>query len=128
MYFLCVLLLQETIRLWAREFYRVIGPIINRQVLQSCVYRVLWFCYQSAVCSFAVSLSTSVSVFVITSSALLFLNSTLNPVIYCWKMRHIRRAFLEILRNIEKLQLGDYYRQFWWKERNEQTYQRFPAS
>ena len=28
-----------------------------------------------------------------------FLNSSLNPLIYCWKMRHIRQTILEILRN-----------------------------
>ena len=31
---------------------------------------------------------------------LIFLNSSLNPVIYCWKMKHIRRAVMDILRNI----------------------------
>ena len=29
-----------------------------------------------------------------------FLNSSLNPVIYCWKMRHIRDAVMNILRNM----------------------------
>ena len=29
-----------------------------------------------------------------------FLNSSLNPVIYCWKMRHIRHAVMDILRNM----------------------------
>ena len=29
-----------------------------------------------------------------------FLNSSLNPVIYCWKMRHIRHAFMNILRKM----------------------------
>ena len=28
---------------------------------------------------------------------LVFLNSSLNPVIYCWKMRHIRHAIIDIL-------------------------------
>ena len=31
---------------------------------------------------------------------LFFLNSSLNPVIYCWKMRHIRQAIINTLRNI----------------------------
>ena len=31
---------------------------------------------------------------------LLHLNSSLNPLIYCWKMRHIRQTVLDILRNI----------------------------
>ena len=36
----------------------------------------------------------------IFSWTLIFLNSSLNPVIYCWKMRHIRRAIIEILGNL----------------------------
>ena len=31
---------------------------------------------------------------------LLFLNSTLNPLIYCWQMRHIRHSVINILRNM----------------------------
>ena len=31
---------------------------------------------------------------------LMFLHSSLNPLIYSWKMRHIRRAILTILQNI----------------------------
>ena len=34
------------------------------------------------------------------SCTLVYLNSTLNPVIYCWKMRHIRHAIVNILRNM----------------------------
>ena len=33
------------------------------------------------------------------SITLIFLNSSLNPVVYCWKMKHIRRAILNILRD-----------------------------
>ena len=38
--------------------------------------------------------------FSLYSGTLTLLNSSLNPVIYCWKMRHIRRAVMDILRNI----------------------------
>ena len=31
---------------------------------------------------------------------LVFLNSTLNPLIYCWKMRHIRHSVINILRKM----------------------------
>ena len=31
---------------------------------------------------------------------LVFLNSSLNPLIYCWKMRHIRRAVMDMLRKL----------------------------
>ena len=37
------------------------------------------------------------------SCSLLFLNSSLNPVIYCWKMRQIRHAVIKKLRNISWL-------------------------
>ena len=36
----------------------------------------------------------------IFSLTLIFLSSSLNPVIYCWKMRHIRHAIMDILRNM----------------------------
>ena len=31
---------------------------------------------------------------------LVYLNSSLNPLIYCWKMRHMRQKVMDILRNI----------------------------
>ena len=34
------------------------------------------------------------------TSTLVFLNSSLNPVIYCWKMRPIRRTLMDIMRGI----------------------------
>ena len=36
------------------------------------------------------------------SLTLVFLNSSLNPVIYCWKMRHIRCALMDILRSMSR--------------------------
>ena len=38
--------------------------------------------------------------FFLLSLILVFLNSSLNPVIYCWKMRQIRQTLLNILRNM----------------------------
>ena len=38
--------------------------------------------------------------FFLYSWTLMFLNSSLNPVIYCWKMRHIRRTIIDILRKV----------------------------
>ena len=37
---------------------------------------------------------------VLFSFTLGFLNSSLNPVIYCWKMRNIRHAIMDILRKM----------------------------
>jgi len=43
--------------------------------------------------------SISLKRFSLFSWTLVYLNSTLNPVIYCWKMRQIRHAMINILRN-----------------------------
>ena len=68
------------------------------------VYFVFLLCYLPQVCNFAVvaicDLSVRVKVFSMASITLLFLNSSLNPVIYCWKMRHTRRAVLDMLGNV----------------------------
>ena len=34
------------------------------------------------------------------STTLMYLNSSLNPLVYCWKMRNIRQAVISVLRNI----------------------------
>ena len=41
--------------------------------------------------------------YLLFSFTFVFLNSSLNPVIYCWKMRHIRHAVMNILRNVSRL-------------------------
>ncbi|XP_022805461.1 histamine H2 receptor-like [Stylophora pistillata] len=38
--------------------------------------------------------------FQVSTYTLMFFNSTLNPVIYCWRMRHIRRAMVDTLRKL----------------------------
>jgi len=68
------------------------------------VYLVFLLCYLPKICSLAVvvisDFSPGVTVFSSAATTLLFLNSSLNPVIYCWRMRHIRRAVLDVVRNI----------------------------
>ena len=44
--------------------------------------------------------SIALKKFAILSWTLFFLNSSLNPVIYCWKMRHVRHAIVNTLRHI----------------------------
>ena len=34
------------------------------------------------------------------STTLVYLNSSLNPLVYCWKMRNIRQAVISVFRNI----------------------------
>ena len=69
------------------------------------VYLAFLVCYLPNVCFLIVYLifgpSSSITVVLdLFSSTLLFLNSTLNPLIYCWKLRRIRLTILTILRNI----------------------------
>ena len=68
------------------------------------IYLVFVKCYLPNFCSFAVmaisGFSTGVKIFVISSITLMLLNSSLNPVVYCWKMRHVRHAMLDTLRNV----------------------------
>ena len=69
------------------------------------VYLAFLVCYLPNFCFLIVYLisgpSSSITVVLdLFSSTLLFLNSTLNPLIYCWKMRRIRLIILTILRTI----------------------------
>jgi len=68
------------------------------------IYLVFLKCYLPNFCSFAVmaifEFSFSVRVHVMSSITLMLLNSSLNPIVCCWKMRHIRLAILDTLRNV----------------------------
>jgi len=68
------------------------------------VYLLFLVCYLPHIISMAAikihGPNISLKRFFLYSMTIVFLNSVLNPIIYCWKMRHLRRAFLNILRNI----------------------------
>jgi len=67
------------------------------------VYLVFLVCYLPYLISLVVPQMNSPSIvlkrFSLFSVTLICLNSSLNPVIYCLKMRHIRHAVINILRN-----------------------------
>jgi len=64
------------------------------------VFLVSYLRFFISVTVFAISgPSIFITRFALFSRTFLFLKSSLNPVIYCWKMRHIRRAVMDILRN-----------------------------
>lgn len=67
------------------------------------VYLMFFICYVPLACTFAVTLafdsSSAIKISTISSWTLVFFNSSLNPVIYCWKMRHLRHAVINMLRN-----------------------------
>ena len=68
------------------------------------VYLVLLICYLPyLICGTVIRIygsTTALKTLYIYSVTLLYLNSSLNPVIYCWKMRHIRHAIVDILRKM----------------------------
>ena len=70
------------------------------------VYLVFLVCslpnYYYLVASLISAPSTALHGLWLYSLTLLFFNSSLNPVIYCWKMRHIRHAIIDTLRNIRQ--------------------------
>ena len=67
------------------------------------VYLVYLLCYLPQFILFALNAnhkpSTTEKRFSIYSWTLIFLNSSLNPLIYCWKMRDIRHAIIDMLRS-----------------------------
>ena len=67
------------------------------------VYLVFLVCYLPHFCVGVVYLiksppSTALRSVYLYALTLMFLNSSLNPVIYGWKMRHIRHAMIDVLR------------------------------
>ena len=68
------------------------------------VYLVFWICYLPFCISLVAYKSNGSNVtmkrFFLFALTFLYLNSSLNPVIYCCKMRHIRHAVINILRNM----------------------------
>ena len=68
------------------------------------VYLVFLICYLPSTCGWIIHTSTGPSTMLLKfgpyTNTLIFLNSSLNPLIYSWKMRHVRHAIMEILRNI----------------------------
>ena len=81
-----------------------IAKLLRSGVSTVYVYLVFLICYSPLLCVLISLLMngvtperTQVASFAIT---LCFLNSSLNPLIYSWKMRHIRHTVTNILRNV----------------------------
>ena len=67
------------------------------------VYLTFLLCYFPRICTIVykkIGTSTTIERWQLYTLTLVFVNSSLNPLIYCWKMRHIRRTVMEIIRNI----------------------------
>ena len=70
------------------------------------VYLVFLICYLPYIISLAAfdmnGPRITLKRFSLFSWTLVYLNSSLNPVIYCWKMRHIRVTITDLLRNMSR--------------------------
>ena len=68
------------------------------------IYLIFVICYLPQICSYVAVLfsvsKTAQRILLVCTLTVVFLNSSLNPVVYCLKMRHIRRTAMEILTNI----------------------------
>ena len=69
------------------------------------LYLVFVACYVPRMCIMSIISSAGESTALLRhlrlyTFTLVFLNSSLNPLIYCWKMRHIGKAITVILRNL----------------------------
>ena len=80
--------------------------LIKSTVSLFYVYLLLLICYLPFfICSAVIRIlgsSIALKHFFLYSLTLIFLNSSLNPVIYCWKMRHVRHAIMDILRKMSR--------------------------
>jgi len=74
---------------------------------QSTVYSALWFHFALVICylpfsvleAMAVAIGTPLPVFIAGSftGTLIYLNSMINPLLYCWKIKEVRQAVKQIV-------------------------------
>ena len=72
-----------------------------------CIYLLFWICYLpylfvSTARRILGNQSVTIKVLYAFSETLVLFNSSLNPVVYCWKMRPIRHTILGILRKLSR--------------------------
>lgn len=67
------------------------------------IYLAFWLCYLPYIIIVITEKclpNTIMEALFMCSETIVLLNSSLNPVIYCWKMRHVRHAVKGVLRNL----------------------------
>ena len=82
----------------------VIKVPLNLARYRKAVYSALWVQVTLVVCYLPFSIATtipeiSLSVYLMTLT-LLLLNSSLNPLLYCWKIREVRQAVKDTIRQL----------------------------
>ncbi|XP_022778212.1 adenosine receptor A3-like [Stylophora pistillata] len=96
---------------WGQEVRQDADVAVNADKLRKFalstfyVFLVFLICYLPHTCMLVARIlireqSTSMRTFDLYSLTLVYLNSTLNPVVYSWKIRHIRLAIMNILRKL----------------------------
>ena len=87
-----------------REMMANVARLVKLAVGTFYVYLVFLICYLPPVCFNIVVIisghNTTTSHIFVYSQTMVFLNSSLNPLTYCWKMRDIRRAVINIMQKI----------------------------
>ena len=80
------------------------ASLIKSAISTFWVYLVFLVCYLPILICWAILAIYGPNIvlnrLLLFSCTLVFVNSSLNPVIYCWKVRHIRQAIMNILRNM----------------------------
>ena len=87
-----------------REMMANVARLVKLAVGTFYVFLVFLVCYLPIICLTIVKVisgrNTTTRHILHYSWTMVFLNSTLNPLIYCWRMRHIRHAVINIMQNI----------------------------
>ena len=88
-----------------REMMENVARLVKLAVGTFYVYLVFLLCYLPLISyNIIVIISGHTKIYsrdmFCYSWTMMLLNSSLNPLIYCWKMRHIRRAVINIMQNI----------------------------
>lgn len=83
---------------------------LNIAMYKEAVFSVIWLqvtlvaCYlpQGIVSVFSINSVVSLSVFLAShyTATLVFINSSLNPILYCWKIKEVRQAVKETIRQV----------------------------
>ena len=85
---------------------RSIRPNIARY--KKTVATVLWVQLALVACYTPISITTSLDIFGIeshvviflTTNSLVYFNSTLNPILYCWKIKEVKKVVKDTLREL----------------------------
>ena len=77
--------------------------LVHSAVSVFYVYILLLACYSPFIICIRIENSSVVTKrFWVVSLTLLFLNSSMNPIIYCWRMRNMRHSIINVLRNMSR--------------------------